>query len=348
MVLVVRHCGLGDLLTALPAMRAIRRHHPEHRLVTTCPTSLLGLARRLAIADAFITEPPLARLDPTQHVSVDEALVSRILTLKWRPKIVVALRVPVRADLMAALARMAPERLVAYRHAEVPGTEGFPEFSFDDHILVRWERLLRSSGIRTDRNDLYLVPDDIVFEPRTGRTVIHVGSASPSRRWPTERWAAVGKAATAMGHSVVVTGSEAEWPLADMVVRLAGLPRARNLCGSTDILELAAIVQRARLVLSTDTGIAHLATAFRRRSVTLFGAVSPAQWGPPTDYKLNVSLWKGGYGEAYADTADNGLLGISISDVLEAITQSDTVGSTAWTDPSEKGASDETCSGTAS
>jgi ADP-heptose:LPS heptosyltransferase len=325
MVLVVRHCGLGDLLTALPAMRAIRRRYPGHRLVTTCPASLLGLARRLAIADAFITEPPVTRLDPTQHVSSDDGVVGRVLALKSRLRVVVALRVPVRADLMAGLVRMAPESLVAYRHAEVPGTEGFPQFSFEDHILVRWERLLHPSGIRTDPNDLYLVSGGTASGPWTGSTVIHVGSASQSRRWPAERWAAVAEAVTAVGHSVVVTGSEAERPLAETVARSAGLSPGRNLCGATDILELAAIIQHARLVLSTDTGISHLATAFRCRSVTLFGAVTPAQWGPPAGYELNISLWKGGHGEAYADLVDAGLLGISVSDVLEAVTQFDTI-----------------------
>ena len=324
MVLVVRHCGLGDFLTALPAIRAIRRQYPEHHLVTTCPASLLGLARRLTTADAFITEPASARLDPIGHAGADYRIVERILTLRSRPEVVIALRVPVRPDLMAALVRMEPENLVAYRHTEVPGTESLPEFSFEDHILVRWERILQPTGIRTERNDLYLASDGAAFGPWTGTTIIHVGSASPARRWPVERWAAVAEMVTAMGHSVVVTGSEAERPLAETVVRSAGLSPSRNLCGVTDILDLAAIVQHARLVLSTDTGIAHLATAFRRRSVTLFGAVSPTQWGPPAGYELNIALWKGGYGEAYADSADPGLLRITVSDVLNAVMQFDT------------------------
>src|ERR1035441_8526899 len=103
MVLVVRHCGLGDLLTALPAIRAIRRQYPEHHLVTTCPASLLGLARRLTIADAFITERFWENLAQVGHAGADYRISERILTLRSRPEVVIALRVPVRPDLMAAL-----------------------------------------------------------------------------------------------------------------------------------------------------------------------------------------------------------------------------------------------------
>ena len=40
--------------------------------------------------------------------------------------------------------------------------------------------------------------------------------------------------------------------------------------------------------------------------------------------ELNIALWKGGYGEAYADSADPGLLRITVSDVLDAVMQFDT------------------------
>jgi ADP-heptose:LPS heptosyltransferase len=324
---VVRHSGLGDLLTALPAMRAIRRKYPRHHLVTTCPESLLSLARRLAIADEFITEPPISRRDPTQHNVADDGIVEQILALRLKPQIVVALRVPVHVNLTRALVCIPQADLIAYRHPGITGTEGFAKFSYADHILTRWDRLLHPRGILTDRNDLYVAANAVPSGRwPEGTTVVHVGSASPARHWPTERWASVAAGLTALGHTVLLTGSEAERPLADEVAQSVGLSRDQNLCGATNILELASIVRSARLVLSTDTGVTHMATAFNRCSITLFGAVSPAQWGPPPEYKRNISLWKGGYGEPYAESADAGLLEISVADVLGAIKQFETLG----------------------
>jgi hypothetical protein len=79
MVLVVRHGGLGDLLTAVPAMRALRRRYPRERLVTTCPTTLLPLARQLGFADNYITESSRSGSCATQHVDTDHEVIRSVL-----------------------------------------------------------------------------------------------------------------------------------------------------------------------------------------------------------------------------------------------------------------------------
>ena len=84
----------------------------------------------------------------------------------------------------------------------------------------------------------------------------------PARRWPPERFAAVARELRRRGHPVVVTGSAAERPLAQRVAAAAGLPPEAVLAGRTPLRELCALVAGAHLVVSADTGIAHLATAY--------------------------------------------------------------------------------------
>src|SRR5690606_34476764 len=88
----------------------------------------------------------------------------------------------------------------------------------------------------------------------------------------------------------VVTGSPAEVALARRVAREAGLPPAAVLAGRTGLGELAALVAAARVVVSGDTGIAHLATGYQTPSVVLFGPVPPGLWGPPHRPQHRV-LW---------------------------------------------------------
>jgi ADP-heptose:LPS heptosyltransferase len=90
---------------------------------------------------------------------------------------------------------------------------------------------------------------------------------------------------------VVVTGSAAERPLAAQVAALAGLPPTAVLAGRTGVAELAALVARARLLVSADTGIGHLSTAYRTPSVLLFGPTSPGRWGPPPGHRWHRALW---------------------------------------------------------
>ncbi len=79
------------------------------------------------------------------------------------------------------------------------------------------------------------------------------------------------------------------------VARRAGLPPQSVLAGRTSLATLAALTASARLVVSGDTGLAHLATAYARPSVVLFGPVPPAEWGPPADPR-HQALWAGGDG----------------------------------------------------
>jgi ADP-heptose:LPS heptosyltransferase len=93
---------------------------------------------------------------------------------------------------------------------------------------------------------------------------------------------------------VLVTGSPAERPTAVRVAVGAGLDESS--VPVTGLRDLAALVAHARLLISGDTGIAHLASAYGTPSVTLFGPMSPAGWGPP-DRPYHRPLWHGTHNE---------------------------------------------------
>jgi ADP-heptose:LPS heptosyltransferase len=79
------------------------------------------------------------------------------------------------------------------------------------------------------------------------------------------------------------------------------------------------VVAAARVVVSGDTGVAHLATAYRRPSVVLFGPVSPALWGPPTRPQ-HVVLWHGdGTGDPWGAGLDPALARITVEEVTRAL-----------------------------
>ena len=118
----------------------------------------------------------------------------------------------------------------------------------------------------------------------------------------------------------MVTGSAAERALAADVAHRAGLPGQPVLAGRTSLAKLAALAASARLVISGDTGLAHLATAYARPSVILFGPVPPAEWGPPRHPRHQV-LWGAadGYrGDPHGSRTDPALAAIPVSDVLSA------------------------------
>ncbi len=219
-----------------------------------------------------------------------------------------------------ALLALEPARLLAFDCPEV-GHHG-PRWRPDEHERARWCRLVADGlGVAADPDDVHLRSPDGP-SPAPDAVVLHPGAGAPARQWPVDRFAAVSRHLRDEGHRVVLTGSKDERAAAGQVARLAGLARDAVLAGRTDLAELAALVSGARLVVSGDTGMAHLASAYAVPSVVLFGPVPPAEWGPPTDGPHTV-LWSlpgcgTRRGDPHGGTVDPGLEAISVDDVLRA------------------------------
>jgi len=321
-LLVLRHHGLGDLTTAQPALHALRRRFPKHVLVATCPSWLVPLATHLGTADRWISETlstpgmATAATDASRHQLADAPLLANVLREVSATDVLVSLRTP-GPELLPVVEKLAPRLLVSYRCANLAATEPFPALDFTDHILTRWNRLLGMVGAEPHEEDVYLRLD--VPESHSRFTIVHVGAGSAARLWPIDRWVAVAGHLASKGHCVIFTGSVAEAPRVSEVIRRASFSPQQDRSGQTDALELARLVAGARLVVSVDNGISHLATAFRRPALTLFGPVPPAWWGPPPGNPQHRTIWTGRTGDTYGSTADPGLLEISDQCVVNAI-----------------------------
>jgi ADP-heptose:LPS heptosyltransferase len=306
-VLVLQPLGLGDFLTALPALRALGAALPGHRRLLAVTAAVAPLARLAEVGDDIVDSRPLAPLPP----------------LTAPPDVAVNFhgRGPESHRVLLATR---PRRLLAFAHPEVPESSGGPVFDAREHTVQRWCRLLAAYGIASDPRQLDLMPRDrrvAVAAPAdtAGATLIHPGAASPARRWPAERFAAVARAERHAGRRVIVTGSAEERALAMSIARAAGLDATDVYAGRTSLVELAALVAAAGRVVCGDTGVAHLATALRTPSVVLFGPVSPTLWGPPPERTWHRVLWTGRTGDPHGATLDAGLSAISLHEVLAAL-----------------------------
>jgi ADP-heptose:LPS heptosyltransferase len=302
LLVAYRALGLGDLLTGVPALRALARAHPGHRRVLCAPAALAPVAALTGVIDAVAHTAPLA------HPPADLRGTAVAVNLHGRGP-----------ESHRALQATRPDRLIAFRCPEA-GHHAGPEWDEDEHERDRWCRLLADAGIPADPLDLELRPPDA--DPpagAAGATVIHPGAASAARRWPAARWAEVATRQRDAGHAVLITGSGGEADLARTVAEGAGLPSSAVLAGHTDLARLAALIAVAGRVVCGDTGVAHLATALGTPSVVLFGPSSPAAWGPPADRSRHVVLWAGQRGDPHADRPDHGLLALDVEDVCAAL-----------------------------
>ncbi|MDQ3931582.1 MAG: glycosyltransferase family 9 protein [Actinomycetota bacterium] len=299
LLVILRALGLGDLLTAVPALRALAEAFPDHR-------RLLAAPRQLA---------PIAALTGTLHKVVDAAPLTSLDESLGYMEVAVNLHGRGPQSHRLLLARH-PTRLIAFAHPEVVESAGMPRWIQDEHEVERWCRLLRESGVPADPSRLDLPPPDRHLPDWTrGATIVHPGG-KPACRWPPERWAALARTEHERGRSVVITGGPGEVALATEVAHRGQLPARSVLAGRTDLLDLAALVAAAGRVVCGDTGIAHLATALGIPSVVLFGPLSPAEWGPPANRPRHRVLWTGRRGDPHAAQSDPGLMELQVSTVL--------------------------------
>jgi ADP-heptose:LPS heptosyltransferase len=329
-MVILRALALGDFLTALPALRALRAHFPSHEVYLTSPRWLIPLIRFTGVVDHFIdgaVTPSRSESggtlwvpqDPRDRIPLEKAQLGGLVGAPIEPDLAVNLR-GVREELHRVLLTLRPRRLIAFRNAAVQETSSGPEWRSNEHEIDRWCRLLIESGIQADPRDLHIsVPDSDVPEIARGATLIHPGAGSPARCWPSERWAAVARWEAQQGRSVILTGGPDEVNLASRVAEIAGLSEECVLAGKTDPFQLAAVVQAAERVICSDTGLVHLAVAVKTPSVVLFGPTPPSRWGPPEHLRCHRVLWAGVEGEPYAEKPDQGLLLISVEEVIEAV-----------------------------
>lgn len=282
--------GLGDMLCAVPAWRALRAGYPDARI------TLIGLPETRALAARFGTyidsfmefpgypgmkerTPEMPELLEFLHGvqgQFDIALqmhgsgvITNHFTVLLGAKQTAGFYLPDQFCPNRQNFLLYPDyepeiwrnlRLVSHLGVPLHGDDlEFPIFDWDRE---EFERLPEAQPLWPDR---YIV--------------IHAGASDAHRCWPVDRFAAVADELAARGYQIVLTGSAAEKPLArDLAARMAH--PVIDLAGQTSIGALAVLLQQARLVVCNDTGVSHLAAALRAPSVVVFQHTEVVRWAP--------------------------------------------------------------------
>src|SRR5207248_1580948 len=169
-------------------------------------------------------------------------------------------------------------------------------------------QLARATGVTVTPADriprLYVTPEaKRQLEPLLSREGIqedrpliacHVSSNNgQSKRWPIPYWAMlIDRLIREQGAQVVLTGAPDDLPLIERVTNFMR-ERAINLAGKTSLAELAALLQRADLLISGDSGPMHIAGAVGTPLIAIHGPTDPALSGPvsPGATVLRSDIW---------------------------------------------------------
>lgn len=290
-VAVLRALMLGDLLCAVPALRAMRAALPRAAITLIgLPWAAAFVERFWMYIDEFIEFPGYPGLPER---ACDPAAVVPFLSDVQKRRYDLAIQMHGSGEHVNSLIELfGARRIAGYRKSGgyCPNDASF--LSYPDHLpeIRRHLTLMNFLGApgRDECLEFPLTNEDcrswkLLTEEnslRIGRTVcLHPGARYASRRWSPANFAAVADALAAEGYDIVITGTKCESPLADELTEATHYSVV-NLVGRTSVGELACVVQNARLVISNDTGMAHLADAVGTPSVVVVLSSDAARWAP--------------------------------------------------------------------
>ncbi|MER2600152.1 MAG: glycosyltransferase family 9 protein [Caldilineales bacterium] len=293
-ILVIKLADIGDLLTATPALRALRFSLPETRLeLLTTPAAAAVLPSGLA--DTVLTAPRNLVRGPA-----DLAAAYRLLNHLRRTRYEAVLLLhhltlgagAAKYRLLAALTG-APLRVGLDNGRGAWLTHRVADEGFGAQHEVRWAlEVAAQLGARLPADDAAALQAAADFpaaaalvqqafpDPSAPRVAIHPGSGgyAPARRWDAAHWAALADALVQRyGAQIALVGTSGDG--SDAVAALMQHPVA-NLAGQSTLPALAALLAQCHLFIGADSGVMHLAAAAAVPVVALFGPTNPLAWGP--------------------------------------------------------------------
>lgn len=292
-VLAIRLDSIGDVLMTTPALAAVRAK-AKHVTLLTSPAGA-AVAGMVPDIDAVMTyEAPWMKAGDARPVASDHDLIVQIAAQQFDAAIVFTVfsQTPFPAAMIAHLAGipriLAHCRERAYRLVSDAVPEPEPEQGIR-HEVRRLLDLVEHVGYRTDDERLRLAVADAARErirallPTGPWAILHPGATAPSRRYPPEMFAsAMAILAREHGWHFIVTGDAGERALAAGIIDRAAVP-ANNLAGDLSLAELAALIEAAPVLISNNTGPAHIAAAVQTPVVDLYALTNPQHtpWSVP-------------------------------------------------------------------
>ncbi len=282
-IAVLRAGGLGDLVFTLPALRALREAYPGAEITLLGgPLQTELLSGRFEPVERAITVPPSTGVNgPDTGVDEDEEELKRFFARMREERFDLVLQMHGGGGYSNPFVRKLGARVTAgTKTPEAVALDRNVPYVYYQSEILRYLEVVSLVGARTADLEPRLPVTDgdlaeaggAVQEAEGPLIALHPGAGDPRRRWPPQKFAAVGDALAGAGAHVAVMGIEEDRPLISGVVD-AMRHEAHNLCGQLSLGGLAGILSRCAVVVSNDSGPLHLATAVGAATVGIY-------WGP--------------------------------------------------------------------
>jgi lipopolysaccharide heptosyltransferase I len=291
-ILLIKPSAVGDVVHTLPILNLLRKRWPA----TKISWLLTPLCAGLLDGHPQLDEVILFKRDRYAASWYDPSALSELFALKreLRAKqfdLVIDLQGLFRSGWLTKQTK-APMRIGfanAREFAWLAYTHKVPVENLEQHAIDRYLLITNLLGCPRDPVEFIFATDDtdrrVAAELTAGAdrfALLFPGTNWQTKRWPIEHFAAlVEPLEKQFNLKCFVGGAPNEVSLASQI------RGATNLAGKTNLRQLTALIERAALVISNDSGPMHLAAALNKPLISLFGPTNPTRTGP---YKKENSV----------------------------------------------------------
>ena len=284
--LIARMSAIGDTVLTLPVLCALRRAFPKAFIAWVVERSAAPMLQGHDALDELIVLPRLWLKSPREIWNFRRRLLALAIETTIDPQ-------SVSKTALACWLSGAGRRIGfggRYGKELSPWLNNERRVHRQAHITDRSLELLEPLGVQPGPVEFRVprcAPAEATIAAYLSRTqldrgyaIVNPGARWDSKLWPLERYAEV-VTALADNHgltSVVVWAGDRERAWAEAIV--AAAPKAATLAPRTDLLELTALLRRARIFIGSDTGPMHTAAAVGTPCVAMYGTTRPEDCGP--------------------------------------------------------------------
>ena len=266
-VLVIRFSSIGDIVLTTPVVRCLKKQQPDTEIHFLTKFSMHKVVASNPYIDKFYYLQD--NWDLLMHELKDENydciidLHHNLRTLKIKK----ALRVQSYSFNKLNIQKWL---LTNFKINRMP----------DLHIVDRYMETLISFSVQNDGRGLdYFIPKeeeisehDLPYAQSAGYVGLVIGGAHATTRLPVEKLSAL---CSQIEHPIVLLGGPEDRSNGDLIA--AGDPvKIYNSCGKYALNESADLVRKAKLIITHDTGLMHIAAAFKKPIISIWGNTVPA------------------------------------------------------------------------
>ena len=271
-ILVIRFSSIGDIVLTTPVVRGLKKQFPLAEIHFLTKTQFRGIVESNPNIDKVHTlegdiQPVVLNLLKEKfdyvvdlHNNIRTRYVKTLLSQAYNSRVV------------AYTVRKLNLRKWVLTHLKI---NTMPDLS----IVDRYFETVRKLGVKNDGQGLdffiaesdEIKKDDLPLSHSQGFVACAIGGQHETKKMPVEKWKEL---CSQLPFPIILLGGKEDVVAAEQI-RMVDEVKVYSACGKFSLQESADIVKRARFVITHDTGLMHIAAAFKKPIISIWGNTVP-------------------------------------------------------------------------